>query len=103
LPIEVQSNEELVAVSEPEPEPEPIVERERQRAQRMERLKQRRRNRWHTMTYEIVGYNVTLSLSAEEVNEVIAALEQVQPGSGLLEAWYEFRKQEFGEERQKVH
>jgi hypothetical protein len=42
------------------------------------------------MTYEIEGSNVTLSLSADELNEVIDALETVNSESKLLEAWYEF-------------
>ena len=40
------------------------------------------------------GENVTLSLSAEEVGEVIEALELVNPGSALLADWQEFRKAE---------
>ena len=47
------------------------------------------------MTYEIEGAKVVLSLTAEEVNEVIESLEQTTSDSELLEAWYEFRKEEF--------
>ena len=47
------------------------------------------------MTYVIEGSNVTLSLSADEMNEVIQSLEQTSDNSELLEAWYEFRKEEF--------
>jgi hypothetical protein len=47
------------------------------------------------MTYEIVGSNVTLSLSADEINDVIEALETNGTNPELLEAWYEFRKEEF--------
>jgi hypothetical protein len=47
------------------------------------------------MTYEIVGSNVSLSLSADEMNEVIEALELANADSELLEAWQEFRKEEF--------
>jgi len=42
------------------------------------------------MTYEVEGSNVTLSLSADELNEVIDALETVNSESKLLEAWYAF-------------
>ena len=42
------------------------------------------------LTYEIGGSNVTLSLSADELNEVIDALETVNSESKLLKAWYEF-------------
>jgi hypothetical protein len=42
------------------------------------------------MIYEVEGSNVTLSLSADELNEVIDALETVNSESKLLEAWYEF-------------
>ena len=37
------------------------------------------------MTYEIVGSNVSLSLSADEMNEVIEALELANADSELLE------------------
>ena len=47
------------------------------------------------MTYEIVGSNVSLTLSVDEINEVIEALELTGGNSGLLEAWQEFRKEEF--------
>jgi hypothetical protein len=38
------------------------------------------------MTYEVEGSNVTLSLSADELNQVIDALETVNSESKLLEA-----------------
>jgi len=47
------------------------------------------------MTYEIVGSNVSLSLSADEMNQVIEALELTDGNTELLEAWQEFRKEEF--------
>ena len=47
------------------------------------------------MTYEIVGSSVSLTLSAEEVTEVIESLELTTSNSELLEAWYAFRKEEF--------
>jgi hypothetical protein len=47
------------------------------------------------MTYQIEGSNVSLSLSADEMNEVIEALELAGADSELLEAWQEFRKEEF--------
>jgi hypothetical protein len=47
------------------------------------------------MTYEIVGSNVSLTLSPEEMDEIIDALETVNSESKLLEAWWDFRKEEF--------
>ena len=47
------------------------------------------------MTYVIEGSNVSLSLSAEEVGEVIESLELTTSNSELLQAWYEFREAEF--------
>ena len=47
------------------------------------------------MTYEIVGANVSLTLSADEMDEIIDALETVNSESKLLEAWWDFRKEEF--------
>ena len=47
------------------------------------------------MTYGIEGAKVVLSLTAEEVNELIESLEQTTSDSELLEAWYEFHKEEF--------
>jgi hypothetical protein len=47
------------------------------------------------MTYKIRGETVTLSLSAEEVGEVIDALQLVDPDSTLLADWQKFRKEEF--------
>jgi uncharacterized protein (TIGR01639 family) len=47
------------------------------------------------MTYQIDGSNVTLNLSAEEMNEVIESLEETTDNSELLKAWYEFRQEEF--------
>ena len=41
------------------------------------------------MTYEIVGANVKLTLSADEMNEVIEAPELAD--AELLEAWQQFR------------
>jgi hypothetical protein len=43
----------------------------------------------------IDGSNVTLNLSAAEMNEVIEALELTGSNSELLEAWQEFRREEF--------
>ena len=42
------------------------------------------------MTYAIEGSTVSLSLSADEMNEVIDALQTVNSENKLLEAWYEF-------------
>jgi hypothetical protein len=39
------------------------------------------------MTYEIVGSNVKLTLSADEMDEIIEALETANSESKLLEAW----------------
>ena len=47
------------------------------------------------MKYEIVGANVKLTLSADEMNEVIEAPELADADSELLEAWQQFRKEEF--------
>jgi hypothetical protein len=42
------------------------------------------------MTYVIEGSTVSLSLFADEMNEVIDALETVNSEGKLLQAWYEF-------------
>lgn len=47
------------------------------------------------MNYTVNGAQVDLSLSAEEVGEVIEALEQVAPESEVLEAFQQFRREEF--------
>jgi hypothetical protein len=47
------------------------------------------------MKYKIEGANVTLELSAEEINEVIEALELCAPDSELLGSFRQFRKEEF--------
>ena len=47
------------------------------------------------MRYEIVGSTVKLTLSADEMHEIIDALETVNSESKLLEAWWEFREEEF--------
>jgi hypothetical protein len=52
-------------------------------------------NKKGVMTYVIEGSNVALNLSADEMNEVIEALETNGSNPELLEAWYEFRKEEF--------
>jgi hypothetical protein len=47
------------------------------------------------MTYQIKGANVTLFLSAEEIGEVVDALELCDPGSEVLAALKEYRQEEF--------
>ena len=47
------------------------------------------------MKYKVKGSNVTLELSAEEIKEVIEALELCAPSSELLAAFRQFRKEEF--------
>jgi len=47
------------------------------------------------MKYKVKGSNVTLELSAEEINEVIEALELFAPHSEVLTAFRQFRKDEF--------
>jgi hypothetical protein len=47
------------------------------------------------MKYKVKGSSVTLELSAEEINEVIEALESFAPNSEVLAAFRQFRKEEF--------
>jgi hypothetical protein len=47
------------------------------------------------MTYQIKGAKVTLTLSAEEIGEVIDALELVDSESELLSAFRQYREEEF--------
>jgi hypothetical protein len=47
------------------------------------------------MKYKVKGSSVTLEISADEINEVIEALELCKPNSELLAAFQQFRKEEF--------
>ena len=47
------------------------------------------------MKYRVIGANVELELSAEEIGEVIDALETVDVDSELLAAFQQYREEEF--------